>query len=287
MDLSMRTAYWDDPQAKGAFKEFMIEIFGSDFSEWEAGGYWDNAYTPFSFFAGEKIVASACFYLLDAVLNGKTTRVAQISAVGTLPEWRRKGLNRQLLDAGLNWAQGRHEAVFLFATHESIPFYEACGFTPIDEYVEFVDVQPVTNCGGAVKLDPGNMHDREKIYDYAKRRTPISDKFSVLHEKLIMYHVLYTLRKHIYEILDLQCLVFMERNEGCLKVYDILSERIPNLKELYPYIADKDDRTIEFQFFTDKLGLDTTRTRPLFGNNPFVKGAVPIAKPVFPFTARA
>jgi len=34
-------------------------------------------------------------------LNGENTRVAQISGVGTLPEWRRKGLNRQLTDIGL------------------------------------------------------------------------------------------------------------------------------------------------------------------------------------------
>ena len=105
MDLAMRTEYWDDPKALRAFKEFMVKIFGLDFSEWESGGYWDNAYTPFSFFNGETVVASVCIYLLDAVIDGNTTCVAQISGVGTLAEWRRTD-DRRDDSAG----QGNHHA---------------------------------------------------------------------------------------------------------------------------------------------------------------------------------
>ncbi len=91
----------------------------------------------------------------------------------------------------------------------------------------------------------------------------------------------------MYEIPDLDCLVFLERQKDCLRIFDIVAERVPHLKELYPYIADENDRTIEFHFYTDKLGLDKIRTRPLYGNNPFVKDTFPIKKPVFPFTSRA
>ena len=91
MDLELRTHYWDDRNALAAFKTFILNIHGLDFSEWESRGYWDHAYTPFSFFDGDTIVASVCVYMLDAVLNGNNTRVAQISGVGTLPDWRRKG----------------------------------------------------------------------------------------------------------------------------------------------------------------------------------------------------
>jgi GNAT superfamily N-acetyltransferase len=287
MNLTMKTEYWDDPKALGAFKEFMVKIFGLDFSEWESGGYWDNAYTPFSFFKGETIVASVCIYLLDAVIDGETTHLAQISGVGTLPEWRRKGLNRQLTDVGLDWAQDRHDGVFLFANTDAIPFYRKCGFRPIGEYVEIVEATPVPNCGGAVKLDPGRKHELDRIYEYAKRRTPVSDKFSVLNAKLVVFHALHSLRNHVYEIPDLDCVVFYERKEGCLSVFDIVGERVPRLKELYPYIAGENDSVIEVHFFTDKLGLDESRTRPLLGNNPFTKGTFPVERPVFPFTSRA
>ena len=109
----------------------------------------------------------------------------------------------------------------------------------------------------------------------------------MLNEKLLMFHALRRLRDSTYEIPDLDCLVFYERAKGRLSIFDIVGERVPRLKELYPYIADVNDRVIEFHFHADKLGLEETRLRPLLGNNPFVRGTFPVERPVFPFTSRA
>jgi GNAT superfamily N-acetyltransferase len=287
MNLEFRTGYWDDLEARSAFKEFMVAIHGLDFSEWESAGYWDDAYTPFSFFEGDAVVSSVCIYLLDAVIDGEAARLAQISGVGTLPGWRRRGLNRRLTEMGLDWAQGKQSGVFLFADGPAVPFYEQCGFRPIDESIEFVEAVPVPTQGGAVKLDPGKEDERDRIHGYARRRAPVSDRFGVLNDKLVMFHALYTLREHIFEIPDLDCIVFCRREQGRLCLFDIVGERIPTLEELYPYIADTDDRIIEFHFHADKLGLNRAGTRRLDGNNPFVRGAFPVEKPVFPFTSRA
>jgi GNAT superfamily N-acetyltransferase len=287
VNLALRTEYWHDANSRAAFKRFILQIHGLDFSEWESRGYWDDAYAPFSFFKGDTLVASACIYLLDAVIDRKAVRLAQISGVGTLPEWRRKGLNRKLTAIALDWAHGKHCGIFLFSNKDAIPFYRSGGFEQLDEYVEIAEATPVPARGGAVRLDPENKHDLDRIYSYAKRRTPVSDRFSVLNAKLIMFHVLYLLRNHVYEIPDLECLVFYKRTKGCLSILDILGERIPLMRELYPYIADANDRIIEFHFFTDKLGLDKTKARPLLGNHPFTKGTFPVQKPIFPFTSRA
>ena len=287
MNLTMRSEYWDDSKARDAFKEFVLKIHGLDFSEWESRGYWDDAYTPFTFFSGNTVVASVCIYLLDAIVYGKKTRLAQISGVGTDLRWRRRGLNRRLTETGLDWARGKHDGVFLFADSDAVPFYRNCGFSPLDEYVEVVEVSPVPFRRGAVKLDPGKTHDLDKIYDYARRRAPVSDRFSVLNERLLMFHVLYGMRNYVYEIPDLGCLVFCKRKEGRLKLLDVVGERIPIMEELYPYIADGGDRVVEIHFHADKLGLDGTRARPLTGNHPFTRGAFPVEKPVFPSTSRA
>ncbi len=287
MSLSLRTEYWDDLAARGAFKEFLITIHGLDLSEWESAGYWDYAYTPFSFFDGEQVVSNVCVYSLEAVINGAPARVAQISGVGTLPAWRRKGLNRQLTERALEWAREPHQAVFLFADTGAIPFYTACGFTPIDEFVEFMEVKPVARKNGAVKLDPGNKEHRQRIYKYAERRGPVSEKFSVLNPKLFAFHCLHSLRDRVYEIPDLECLVCCERADGRLKIFDIVSEQPPAFEQVYPYIACDGDREVEFHFHTDKLRLEKLQARQLFGNNAFVKGSFPMERPVFPYTCRA
>jgi len=287
VDLELRTEYWNDPEAHAAFKKFILEIHGLDFSEWDSAGYWDEAYTPFSFFQGDKVVASVCIYLLDAIIDGESTSVAQISGVGTAPQRRRQGLNRQLTEVGLDWARGRHDGVFLFSDTDAIPFYRKCGFTPIEEYVQVAQAEPVPNRGGAIKLDPGKKQDLDRIYEYAKRRAPVSDRFSVLNEKLVMFHVLHGLRDRTYEIPDLGCIVFYKRAQGCLSIFDVVGEKVPRLKELYPYISDETDEEIEFHFHPEKLDPGHCRSRPLRGNHPFVRDPFPVGKPVFPFTSRA
>jgi len=287
MDLTLRSEYWNDLKARNAFKDFLIKIHGLDLSEWESLGYWDEAYTPFSLFQGEEIVSSVCIYSLDASIRQKETKIAQISGVGTLPEWRRKGLNRQLTEAGLKWAQNDHKGVFLFSDEMAIPFYSACGFEPIEEYVEFTGVKAAKRKAGAVKLNPDNKKDLERIYQFAKDRAPISKKLSVLNPKLLMFHALYTLRDHLYEIPDLDCLVFFKKEGSCIKLFDIVGQRIPEFDKLYPYIADEDDRIVEFYFFADKLDLKTSGKRPLYGCNAFVKTPFPFDYPIFPYTAKA
>ncbi len=287
MGLTLRTEYWDDPKARAAFKEFVFRIHNLDLSEWESCGYWDHAYTPFSFFDGDTVVANVCIYLLDAVIEGRATHVAQVSGVGTLPEWRRKGLNRQLTDIGLAWAEGRHDGVFLFADDDAIPFYEKCGFERIDEFVETLRRAPARKRPGAIKLDPGNEIDRDRIYAYANRRAPVSDKFGVLNARLVMFHALHTLRDEIHEISELGCLVFCKRIRDRLSIFDIIGSRRPSLEELYPFIASESDRIIEFHFYTDNLGVENTMAEPLPGGNPLVRGEFPISRPVFPFTCRA
>ena len=287
MDLTLRTRYWDDPAARAAFRRFLREIHGLDLSEWEAAGCWDDAYTPFSYFRGDAIVASVCIYLLDFVVDGRPMRLAQISGVGTLPGWRRRGLSRRLTGIGLDWARGRHEGVFLFANPEAVPYYRRCGFSPLEERVARVAAVPVPRREGAVGLDPGRVRDRDRIHAHARRRAPVSERFGVLSARLFMFHALHGLRDRILEIPELDCLVACERRDGCLSLFDVVGARIPRLEELYPYLADPDDRLIEFHFPPDRLVPEGTGTRPLTGNHPFVLGDFPVARPIFPFTCRA
>jgi GNAT superfamily N-acetyltransferase len=130
MKMELRTAYWDDRESREAFQRFILDIHNLDFNAWEEAGYWDDAYRPFSWFQDGEVISSVCIYSLPAVIDGRTTKLAQISGVGTLPEYRRCGLNRELTAAGLQWAGTSHEGVFLFSDEDAVPYYEHCGFKP-------------------------------------------------------------------------------------------------------------------------------------------------------------
>ena len=281
----LRTQYWNDPVAKASFKQFAMDIFGLDFSDWDKAGFWDKAFTAFSYFDGDEVVANTCLYLLPAIINGRKTQLAQISTVGTRADLRRQGMNRELTEIALDWAKGKQDGVFLFSDEDAVPFYERIGFSPQEEFLEVIDAKPVTSREGAIKLDP--QSDLAKIHDYAQNRVPISNKLSIGNEKLTMFHALYFLRDLIYEIPELDCFVACKRSEERLKIFDIVGKQIPSWKELHPFIADAGDREVEFHFHTDKLGLSAVRQIPLKGNLPFVWNTFPVKTPVFPYTSRA
>lgn len=287
MDIHLKTEYWHSQESREAFKTFILDIHGLDFNEWESRGYWDDAYTPFSYFKDGEIIASVCIYLLDAIVAGNKTKLVQISGVGTHQNWRRQGLSRKLTDIGLEWAKDKHSGIFLFADKEAIPYYEYCGFSPIKETLEYYPIEPMPSKRGLYCLDPGDQKELDQIYTYASNRTPISDKFSIFNSKLLMFHALYTIRDNIYMIPDLECLVFFHRAGEVVNIYDIVGRKIPAFDEIYPYISANTDRRIHFHFHTDKLGIKGIRTKTTTGNNTFVKGSFPVSEPSFPFTSRA
>ncbi|MCF7923339.1 MAG: GNAT family N-acetyltransferase [Candidatus Marinimicrobia bacterium] len=287
MELELKTEYWHDSQAREAFKTFILNIHGLDFTEWEAQGYWDQVYTPFSYFKDGKIISSVCIYLLDAVIAGRSTRLIQISGVGTHPDWRRQGLSRELTELGLEWARGQHEGVFLFADTPAIPYYQACGFTPLKEYLEVIYGIPTETRPGAIQLDPMLKDQQDKIFEYAQGRVPLSDRFSINNPKLFMFYILYFLKNNIYEIKELGCLVCYKREGNTLSIYDIVAEEIPSFEDLYPYIAVETDHKIKFHFHTDKLGLRNVERERIEHNHAFTRGNFPVNDPVFPYTSRA
>ena len=109
MNLSYREDYWDSPELKEQFLSFLIQIHGLDLSRWDKMGFWDRKYRPFSYFDGDSLISNVCIYSMDMTIQGQRRLVAQVSAVGTLPEYRRKGLNIELTQKAMDWARVNHD----------------------------------------------------------------------------------------------------------------------------------------------------------------------------------
>jgi GNAT superfamily N-acetyltransferase len=286
--LTFRTAYWQDGAAREAFKKFIFAIHGVDFGEWDRG-YWDDDYRPYSYFEGDRVVASMCVYTMPAVVHGERCRVAQVSGVGTVPEYRRQGLNRRLHQAALAEQMPAHRFAFLFADDEAIPFYRACGFKPVAAHAALVALPAATSRPPEVaRLDMGDAATRERLYRLAAEREPASNVFATHNPKLLMYHLLYRLREHVWEVPSLDAVVLMRREGERVTVYDVLAARMPTFERLLPLLAGGGAREAEFRFPVDRLEAPTVRLRELPGHNVHVMGDFNLGgQPIFPFTAQA
>jgi len=290
MGLIYRENYWDDANSKQAINLFLRRVFNFDLAVWDDHGYWDTDFRPFSFFDGDSIAANVCIYSLDMMVDGARRRVAQVSSVGTLPEYRRQGLNSRLHEKALAWAQENHDFLFLFSDEEARPLYRKFGFRPVDEHKAIIDVSGHAPKPGIRRLDMASQKDRDFAFECARNRAAASDLLGVLNEKLFMFWCLYFLRDGIYHIEDLDVLVLYDRKENLVTINDVVGPEIPPFDDIYPYICDPSDATVEFQFMADKMNLTGIKEVKLDGNNgTHVLGDFPLDGRtfIFPLTCHA
>jgi GNAT superfamily N-acetyltransferase len=257
--LTFRSRYWDDRDAKAAFRKFLFAIHGLDLGLWDERGFWDDAYTPFSLFEGNRVVSSVCLYSMDMVVGGRPCKLGQISGVGTLPEFRRRGLNRELTRAALEWASPTHAGFFLFADDDAVPFYRKCGFEPAPETCWTTRLEKATPRSGLRKLDPKDDRDVELVYGLACAREPVSDVVGAFNPKLLMFHWLLRLRENGYYIPDLEVAVFARTDGDVMTLIDVVGKEVPPLRVLHPYLPAAAGGEVRFGFMPDRMKVDAVR----------------------------
>jgi len=267
MALEFRSGYWGDAAARAEFLRFTRQMHRLDLTAWHELGYWDERYTPFSFFDGGRMVSNVCVYLLPMVVAGRQCVVPQVSAVGTEPEWRRRGLNRELTERAFAWCRGRAEEFsFLFADEEAFPFYRKCGFRRVGQHRFTAGVPPRSAGGSARLLDMEQGEDRALLVEVGGRRTAVSDRIGCLSVPLLMFHALYTLRDCAYWIEEVGVVVFARVTDGILRVFDVVGPEIPPLDTMLLHLPEFDAGSIELMFMPDKLQLRSVRA--LGGDDP-------------------
>ena len=289
MVLSYKENYWDSCEMKAEFLSFLERIHGLDLSLWDKMGFWDEKYRPFSYFNGNALVANICVYSMNMTIQGKRRLVAQISGVGTIPEYRRKGLSFDLTQKALEWARNSHDLLYLFAEIEAAGLYQKCGFRQINEYKACVSVSGKDAQPGAVKLDIQRKEHVEQIYRIASEREPVSDILGVSNSKLFMFWCLYSLKDYIYYISDLNLLVIFKLDKGLLTIFDIAGANVPSFATIYPYICSKTDEKVEFLFMVDKMDLGSYDLIKVDDNGTHILGDFPVDSSEFilPFTTQA
>lgn len=295
MELSYQENYWDVPELKTEFMSYLLGMFGLDLSSWDKLGYWDQAYRPFSYFNGQSLVSNVCIYSLDMTVQGNKCRVAQISAVGTLSEYRQKGLSSQLTRKAIDWARDNHDFFFLFADEDAYEFYEKGDFRHLDEYKARISVSGMNAKPGLVKLDVKNQDHLRQIYRFASEREPVSDILGVSSKKLFMFWCLNPLKDYIHYIAELDILILFKRVGELTTIFDIVGKSVPPFSKIYPYLCgeigetDETDGTVEFLFMVDKLDLESFDEMKIEDNGTHVRGDFPLegSRFIFPFTAQA
>lgn len=116
--------------------EAALTAMSRDFEPWLRRKMASGEYMAWFAEADTGVVAGAGVWLMDwpPHISGGSAPRANLLNVYTAPEWRRRGVARELVNIAIAWCRERGVAiVILHASEEGRPLYEALGFVRTNE----------------------------------------------------------------------------------------------------------------------------------------------------------
>jgi GNAT superfamily N-acetyltransferase len=285
--LEYRAAFQHDPAGRRAANENIMAVHELDLTRWDERIGWDPDYVPFAFFDGDRVVALTCIYVLDMIVRREWRRVAQVSSVATLPEYRMRGLNAELTRRAMEWCREQNlRGVFLFSDDDATGFYAKQGFVEQSEWKHRIDVTSKPTPGSRTL---GYDQDEDLVVRLVTTRTPVSHLLGVRTSRLELFHLLYGYAGEMRYVEELDLIVCCEEEVGVLSVYDLIGPELLSWRNIEPYVISEDTRRIEFEITPDRLALEgaepvehrASRLHVLPGDE-LIRGQV-----IVPYTAHA
>ena len=289
MSLEPLTITHADTAWHEAFLRYVPRVFPRvSFRRWYELGGWGESYRSFAMAEGSQIVANASLQRMNIILRGCALTGWQLGAVGVVPEWRGKGLQRPLMERLLASIPAG-DITFLFANDTVLDFYPRFGFAPHSEAV-FAAEHGVMPSGERLRtLSIDRSEDRALLARVAAHARPVTNEFGARD----YYGVLLWYWANFYDGCFHYCeaddaIIVAEQEGATLRVCDVLASRPVELRSYLPRIASAPAQRVEFGFnpgswWPDAKAVAEYRDSPLF-----VRGehALPAAPFKFPMLAQ-
>ncbi|MGG2065755.1 MULTISPECIES: GNAT family N-acetyltransferase [unclassified Bacillus (in: firmicutes)] len=240
-------------------------------------GFWDETYSPFTLFEEDKAIANVSMFSMPMMVGGERIKAAGIQSVMTHPDYRNKGLMKQLFCEALKSIDEEYTYSFLFT--ETPELYTSFGFQIVKEYISTMQYEKNELQLSAIrKLDFFDAEDLQLIKDVFENKECLSRAFAPLHYQSSFYLHMYDQKWNdkLYFSEEIKAILIYEVVDGVLKLYGVISEFMPVLDELCAVIPEA-FHTIDFYFSPDQLGVEDFKLKLYESNKYFmVRGEIPI-----------
>ncbi len=282
--------YRADDNLRSKFYDFVAAVFPSaDFKIWHDKGCWDGPYIPISIVENDKIVANVSITKMNILLNEKKVDAIQFGTVGTIPEYRNRGLSRYLMEYALNKYKNEIELYFLFANETVLDFYPKFGFERHRMDIFRSDTVPTKKADPPRKLILNNSEDFNLLKSMLEKRTPITGLFGAADYAFVaMWHVLNLYPEKLYYFEKENAIVIASERNDKLHVFDIISSEPVDYEPLIAgVIADDDLKSIYYYFSPDRIGFHYDSVEPDEDSPLFTLGDFPLGSKPYHFPATA
>lgn len=221
------TDYKNDDALRKSFNELTQLVFGFSFEPWYEAGYWGDTYTCHSYMDGDKMVCNVSASRLDVICQGEVKKAVQIGTVMTHPDYRNRGLARELMQKVLNKYEDTYDFMYLFGDKGALGFYPKFGFERVSQHQYALNPRCFSPAAaGPRRLLLSDKEDMELLLRLVSERVPVSSTIGVVNDMwLLMFYLTGPYRGDVYYLPHLDVAVVYRLKGETLHIYDVFSQR--------------------------------------------------------------
>lgn len=229
--------YMENDTLRYGLNTLTQKIFGFDFENWMAGGYFEGDYIPYSFMQDGKILANVSANRMYFIQNGVPKYYIQLGTVMTDEAFRKQGLARKLIEYILKEYGNKCDGIYLFSNLNALDFYRKVGFKESNQYQYSLKKEwsGSTKKGGAFrKIREQDEQIKQKYLDHVRNCAVNS---ALEHINKFGLQMFYTSNlQNVYYSDEMDCFAIIEKLENALILKSIISTQHISMKDIVSHI---------------------------------------------------
>jgi GNAT superfamily N-acetyltransferase len=253
--LTFRQDYFGDPAAWAALVALLQDTFGIDVGIQDRFGGPDSTSMPFGYF-DENGVCAANFsaFSMPMMIDDRLVKAAGFQSGAVRPQWRGRGLYRDLMNRAFGWCDGQGFELGLLLTDKPA-MYELYGFKTLPQQ-RFLGAPPPVEtklAGAACALSLENAADIALIRQVLRERAPVSSVFAaVAQAEMFLLNSVFDADVRLTYLDEHEAIVAWKSEGASFQLLDIAGKTIPPLSTILGALDQRPDR-VEVCFPPDKL----------------------------------
>ena len=256
--LTLRQDYFDDPSAWNALVDLLQDTFSIDVSILDQFDGPDRTSMPFGYFdADGRCVANFSAFSMPMIINGRVVKAAGYQSGAVRPEWRKRGLYRDLMQrAFAHTATEGYELDLLLTDKPAL--YERYSFRILPQHI-FVAQTPTLQKSdlSARQLSLDAPDDLRLIKTLLQDRQPASAQFAVVRQmEMFLLNASFNSAIRLTALGD-DTVVAWTFDGATFWLLDIVGTAIPSLATIVSALDIEPER-IEICFSPDRLDCEVS-----------------------------
>ena len=214
-----------------SFNELANHTFGLWFEEL------GQDYIPHVIRQGSRVVSNISVNVIHFQTEAGRKLYIQLGTVMTVPDKRKKGLSRILMERILEEWKGRCDGIYLFANDSVLEFYPKFGFIPQTESEYIYHTNGIVHGLPLIAFDTDQQEVVNLIQRKYKEGNPYSRLCMVDNEAIYRFYYEGLMKNHLYYIPEYDVLVAVEKEEEAVYCYEILGTSQVPLQEILNVVA--------------------------------------------------